>query len=617
MDAFEFPHAGEKTEITDNIAINELPKMVGAGRQRRADLGTKVQKWLQRQTDQGLNLGGDQMAEKYLTEHKHPSSKQGIEEVHTAVGAPQHAIVTEPPKPVTRVPRATNPTTRKGSLKRQAADSFPDSFYLRHKENGRHGKGYRLYPGPNGWDDHDALGVQVKWDEDPMTWGPEDNPDTEDAQYRTDKHPFNNVGYTHYDRKMYPLKDFHVIGTLPGNLDPDTKQDPFDPRLNPFDPREFGASRREKLGSRIAKFIDSPHGGYHTRDDDDPEHVFTNPRNGEKYMVQHEDGTVFKPGDIIGDEDQQDEFRGIAKYPEGPSGGKLTVNDDYGPAYYPSNYNAEIVPYTRDWDPDDNPGPNDPRIKGASWGEWEPPKTASFFTRKVPGWRWDDHLNGYLSKEARTFTCSCGDKVASPSYKTCKCGKIWNVYAIGDTHHLASDTADMYIAREIPVRDNVIMANRKLAVRHEKDADGEWREVPDHHIPDVRGYENQFGEIEHEPKEEKHRESRKTAKDGDCTCWEGYERVPGTEPCASKSCRKKTSAARAQATFKQYLAEIERLADWTKYDDEDPAKALGKSKPPSTTVRQPPKDWAKRLPKGDVSRKGGTWTPPPIVPKSK
>lgn len=29
------------------------------------------------------------------------------------------------------------------------------------------------------------------------------------------------------------------------------------------------------------------------------------------------------------------------------------------------------------------------------------------------------------------------------------------------------------------------------------------------------------------------------AKDGDCTCWEGYERVPGTEPCASKSCRKK------------------------------------------------------------------------------
>jgi hypothetical protein len=32
------------------------------------------------------------------------------------------------------------------------------------------------------------------------------------------------------------------------------------------------------------------------------------------------------------------------------------------------------------------------------------------------------------------------------------------------------------------------------------------------------------------------------AKDGGCTCWEGYERVPGTEPCASGSCRKKTAA---------------------------------------------------------------------------
>ena len=39
-------------------------------------------------------------------------------------------------------------------------------------------------------------------------------------------------------------------------------------------------------------------------------------------------------------------------------------------------------------------------------------KTAGFFTRKVAGWKWDDHLSGYLSKEARAFTCSCGEKVA-------------------------------------------------------------------------------------------------------------------------------------------------------------------------------------------------------------
>lgn len=43
-------------------------------------------------------------------------------------------------------------------------------------------------------------------------------------------------------------------------------------------------------------------------------------------------------------------------------------------------------------------------------------------------------------------------------------------------------------------------------------------------------------------------EIRRLAKDdGKCTCWEGYERVPGTEPCASKSCRKKTSARVALA----------------------------------------------------------------------
>jgi hypothetical protein len=25
----------------------------------------------------------------------------------------------------------------------------------------------------------------------------------------------------------------------------------------------------------------------------------------------------------------------------------------------------------------------------------------------------------------------------------------------------------------------------------------------------------------------------------DCSCWEGYERVPGTKPCAKGSCKKK------------------------------------------------------------------------------
>lgn len=106
---------------------------------------------------------------------------------------------------------------------------------------------------------------------------------------------------------------------------------------------------------------------------------------------------------------------------------------------------------------------------------------------------------------------------------------------IGDTHHLGSDTADMFIAREIPVRPGVVMANRKVAGAPERLGD----------------------------KVRKH------------------------------------------------------LADWTKYDGEDPvAKTYGKPKPPSTKVSQPPKDWAKRLPAGDPSKKGGTWTQPPIAPKT-
>jgi hypothetical protein len=202
------------------------------------------------------------------------------------------------------------------------------------------------------------------------------------------------------------------------------------------------------------------------------------------------------------------------------------------------------------------------------------PKTASFFTRKVSGWRWDDHLNGYLSKEARAFTCACGQKIAAPSYKTCACGKVWNVYAIGDSHHLASDTASMYIAREIEVRPGVIMANRKMAVSHDYENDPDECGHNDEEIlsdgSTIKCHE--CGKItdtgargpgflsDWEPEEDpfdprQFGANRKQAKDGGCTCWEGYERVPGTEPCASGSCRKKSSKV-----YRENLAAIERLA---------------------------------------------------------
>ena len=252
--------------------------------------------------------------------------------------------------------------------------------------------------------------------------------------------------------------------------------------------------------------------------------------------------------------------------------------------------------------------------KEATWGEWEPARQASFFTRRVPGWRWDDHLNGYVSKEAKQFACSCGQKIATPSYRTCDCGKVWNVYAIGDSHHLASDTAEMYVAREIEVRPGVIMANRRMAGTFddffewgddvnddmaktfglggdddddddeslesalEKLRDKPWNpdDNPGPDDPRIKGANRKMAgwgdwenirkpDDEPPPSMENYRSheddeaeelARKRhdlgsyypgkfmhADKGGCTCWEGYERVPGTEPCADGSCRKKTGAA--------------------------------------------------------------------------
>lgn len=91
------------------------------------------------------------------------------------------------------------------------------------------------------------------------------------------------------------------------------------------------------------------------------------------------------------------------------------------------------------------------------------PKAASFFTRKVAGWDWDDHLNGYLASKPTPFTCKCGAKHPVPSYSTCKCGKIWNSYVIGTGGDNHQASVEKFICREIPVRDNVIVARRRKA----------------------------------------------------------------------------------------------------------------------------------------------------------
>lgn len=81
---------------------------------------------------------------------------------------------------------------------------------------------------------------------------------------------------------------------------------------------------------------------------------------------------------------------------------------------------------------------------------------------RVAGWNWDDHLNGFIAAEAaREFTCACGEHVPAPGYTDCRCGKRWNAYSI------QANGSQKMIAREVPVRDNVVMARtasrRKIA----------------------------------------------------------------------------------------------------------------------------------------------------------
>ena len=83
------------------------------------------------------------------------------------------------------------------------------------------------------------------------------------------------------------------------------------------------------------------------------------------------------------------------------------------------------------------------------------------FARKVPGWEFDAHLNGYVATAARDFTCSCGEKHPTPSYSTCKCGKIHNSYVIGTGGDNHQASVEKFICREIPVRKDVIVANRR------------------------------------------------------------------------------------------------------------------------------------------------------------
>ena len=101
---------------------------------------------------------------------------------------------------------------------------------------------------------------------------------------------------------------------------------------------------------------------------------------------------------------------------------------------------------------------------------------------RVAGWDWSDHLNGFVAAEAaREFTCACGDNVPAPGYTDCRCGKRWNAYSV-----LANGERKL-IAREVPVRENVVMARtarRKTAAGWNKGTHPDISDLSDEQLQD-------------------------------------------------------------------------------------------------------------------------------------
>ena len=127
------------------------------------------------------------------------------------------------------------------------------------------------------------------------------------------------------------------------------------------------------------------------------------------------------------------------------------------PDRYPSE---KAYKNRREYKPEDK-WPRSGQRKQA-WSGWGPAVFPE--TRQVTGWDWDNHLNGYLSNRPQHFACECGTPFSTPSgFHRCGCGKQWNSYVIGTGGSNHEAAADKYLVREIPVRPDVIVANRRLA----------------------------------------------------------------------------------------------------------------------------------------------------------
>lgn len=247
---------------------------------------------------------------------------------------------------------------------------------------------------------------------------------------------------------------------------------------------------------------------------------------------------------------------------------------------------------------------------------------------RVAGWDFDHRLNGYITTAADTFSCDCGEEFHTPSgYRKCgSCGRAWNSYVIGTDGHGKEASLEKVICREIPVRKDVIVASKRR--RNSGKHDSPFQDMYDQHhihedaishpVPELEPstYPQQpprmrrevgpaKGEGRHRKQWDPDREqdpfdprlvgaSRRRAK-GKCECWEGYERVPGTKPCAKGSCRKCDGHREAmrrykvgQMSYEDAMAHIDKvLAEGENGKDHSCIGGCGREKAAPAT------DWSK------------------------
>lgn len=245
-------------------------------------------------------------------------------------------------------------------------------------------------------------------------------------------------------------------------------------------------------------------------------------------------------------------------------------------------------------------------------------RTAGFFEPKVAGWDWNDHLNGYVTDSHRPFRCTtagCDTDIPTPSQTTCRCGRLWYTYAIGEQQHLAAGGAQMYLAREIPVRENVIMANRQFAAEDRSQeynygGDGgdyadevEFHDDHELHNPDVHApgetdvpgavtgarYATDYGPDDHNVV---YRDGQAYCSQCDAMLWD-----PNVHHCPAKQAMLMANWDQYNNFAKATIPTSPHQADWTKYDDTSNAGyAAGPSAPPQTGMGNIPSDWARRGP---------------------